>query len=243
MSRCLRRPRQELLNQPELSRPGWSRRPARPTVERRRRSVRCGHARQTRQAGTTAHRPWLVASPGIGAVIRANRVLAREPLVLEQHADLAHGFLGCLSSQRLGLSVRRGGSRRGPTVRASAVVIRPAKTNAVCRSDDSRSNGSSAETASRGITTSYQRSAALAAVWWTQMFATVLQITRVRRSHNRSRRSRGAVERVAAKFAKDDARPRAGASSSTISQPQLPSRACAGQMRPAGSPSRWVSWL
>jgi RimJ/RimL family protein N-acetyltransferase len=55
-------------------------------------------------------------------------------------------------------------SAPGPTIRAAAVVIRPAKRNAVWRSDDSRSKGSSAEIASRGITTSYQRSAALAAV-------------------------------------------------------------------------------
>ena len=46
----------------------------------------------------------------------------------------------------------------------AAVVTRPANRNTVWRSEDSRSNGSSAETASRGITTSYQRSAALAAV-------------------------------------------------------------------------------
>jgi hypothetical protein len=46
----------------------------------------------------------------------------------------------------------------------AAVVTRPPNRNAVWRSEDSRSNGSSAETASRGMMTSYQRRAALAAV-------------------------------------------------------------------------------
>ena len=55
---------------------------------------------------------------------------------------------------------RDGSQMRTP----AAVVTRPAKRNTVWRSEDSRSNGSSAEMASRGITTSYQRSAALAAV-------------------------------------------------------------------------------
>jgi hypothetical protein len=56
------------------------------------------------------------------------------------------------------------GERRSHARMPAAVVTRPAKRNAVWRSEDSRSNGSSAEMASRGITTSYQRSAALAAV-------------------------------------------------------------------------------
>ena len=48
--------------------------------------------------------------------------------------------------------------------RPPAVVTCPEKTNVVWRNDASRSKGSSAEIASRGITTAYQRSAALAAV-------------------------------------------------------------------------------
>src|SRR5262249_7206421 len=73
----------------------------------------------------------------------------------------------------------------------SAIVTRPANTNAVWRNEASRSKGSSAETASRGITTAYQRSAALAAVYCTPMFATVPQITRVSILQSRSRWSSG----------------------------------------------------
>ena len=47
---------------------------------------------------------------------------------------------------------------------APVVVTLPAKRKAVWRSEDSMSKGSSAETPSRGTTTPYHRSAALAAV-------------------------------------------------------------------------------
>jgi hypothetical protein len=53
---------------------------------------------------------------------------------------------------------------RDQTRMAAAVVTRPANRKSVCRSNDSRPNGSRAEMASRGITTFYQRTAALAAV-------------------------------------------------------------------------------
>ena len=48
--------------------------------------------------------------------------------------------------------------------REGEVVILPPNRKAVWRREDSRSNGSRAEVASLGITTSYQRRAALAAV-------------------------------------------------------------------------------
>jgi hypothetical protein len=73
--------------------------------------------------------------------------------VPEAHRASSGGLLGVADAQPA-----------APRAIPSAVVTVPAKRNAVCRSDDSRSNGSSADTASRGITTSYQRSAALAAV-------------------------------------------------------------------------------
>ena len=47
---------------------------------------------------------------------------------------------------------------------APVVVMAPLNKNAVWRREDSRSKGSRAEVASLGITTSYQRNAALAAV-------------------------------------------------------------------------------
>ena len=57
-----------------------------------------------------------------------------------------------------------GASLSGQMRTPAAVVIRPLNRKAVWRSEDSRSNRSSAETASRGMITSYQRRAALAAV-------------------------------------------------------------------------------
>jgi hypothetical protein len=67
-------------------------------------------------------------------------------------------------SRSRGGSTSRGHGDRSPTSSASVVVTLPANRKAVWRSDDSRSKGSRAETASRGMITSYQRSAALAAV-------------------------------------------------------------------------------
>ncbi len=54
----------------------------------------------------------------------------------------------------------------GPDLDATSLglVNCPANRNAVWRSEDSRSNGSGADVASRGMTTRYQRGAALAAV-------------------------------------------------------------------------------
>ena len=115
---------------------------------------RAGAHRRERGAIDQRRSSWFGArSPGVSAVS------SLQPCRLENRS-VPNSTRVC-RDPALGSGVRR---HRVPQISAAAVVIRPAKRNAVWRNDDSRSNGSSAETASRGITTWYQRSAALAAV-------------------------------------------------------------------------------
>ena len=97
--------------------------------------------------------------PGRGWVGALSALGGRRPSSCAARASLSRDRR--LASRAINARTRGAGQTCTP----AAVVIQPANTNAVWRSDDSRSKGSSAEIASRGITTSYQRSAALAAVF------------------------------------------------------------------------------
>jgi hypothetical protein len=132
-----------------------------------------------------AKRPWSphptadVLRSGLAARLRGG-ALAGDELVGARQIRSGLAWLGAACAAFLAFGVAEwaqisvGWQWTAPSDRATtaasqtrtpaAVVTRPPNRNAVWRSEDSRSNGSSAETASRGMMTSYQRRAALAAV-------------------------------------------------------------------------------
>lgn len=84
---------------------------------------------------------------------RTGKRLHRLPLHALKKRDEVMPPVRSMTASTLRSSSVRLRRRRHSMRTPSAVVSRPANTNAVCRNDASRSNGSSAEIASRGITT------------------------------------------------------------------------------------------